>query len=235
MDAIQAESAQGLTSAEAADRLARLGANDPAPGRGRSGVAQLLELFVNPLVIILIIAALASGFLGDVVDACVIMTIVLLGVAINFIQTYRSQRAVDRPSRIKPRPRRILRDAGQWRDILRRGGCSPATFCPAPQRVTWSLPMRGYCTRVTFTSSRLHSRRIHAHGEKDRRAGVGSGGRSKLPKLGLSGTFCRQWHRCGRGVRHRYRGSLHSAKLQSALRYALRKLSFNVASGNSPC
>ena len=119
MDAIQAESAQGLTSAEAADRLARLGANDPAPGRGRSGVAQLLELFVNPLVIILIIAALASGFLGDVVDACVIMTIVLLGVAINFIQTYRSQQAIERLRDQATPTATALRD-GNWRDVSRR-------------------------------------------------------------------------------------------------------------------
>lgn len=58
MDVIQTEPAQGLTSAEAVDRLARFGLNDPAPARGRSGVVQLLALFVNPLIIILMIAAL---------------------------------------------------------------------------------------------------------------------------------------------------------------------------------
>ncbi len=119
MDVIQTEPAQGLTSAEAVDRLARFGLNDPAPARGRSGVVQLLALFVNPLIIILMIAALASGFLGDVVDACVIITIVLLGVAINFIQTYRSQRAVARLRDQATPTTTVLRD-GKWRDVPRR-------------------------------------------------------------------------------------------------------------------
>ena len=79
----------------------------------------MLELFVNPLVIILIIAALASGFLGDVVDACVIMTIVLLGVAINFIQTYRSQQAIERLRDQATPTATALRD-GNWRDVSRR-------------------------------------------------------------------------------------------------------------------
>ncbi len=119
MDAIQPESSQGLTSAQASDRLARFGPNDPAPRRGRSGVAQLLTLFINPLVIILMIAALASGFLGDVVDACVIMTIVVLGVAINFTQTYHSQRAIERLRDQATPQATVLRD-GQWRDVPRR-------------------------------------------------------------------------------------------------------------------
>ena len=57
----------------------------------------MLELFYVILVIILIIAARwLLGFLGDVVNTCVIMTMVCWGVAINFIQTYRSQQAIER-------------------------------------------------------------------------------------------------------------------------------------------
>jgi magnesium-transporting ATPase (P-type) len=70
-----------LSSGEAAQRLAEFGPNEPAPRRRRSGVVQLLLLFLNPLVIILLIAASASAFLGQFVDACIIVTMVLLGVA----------------------------------------------------------------------------------------------------------------------------------------------------------
>ena len=110
---------QGLTSSEAAGRLAQFGPNDPAPARGRSGVVQLLALFLNPLVIILLIAALASAFLGEIVDAGIIVTIVLLGVAINFTQTYRSRKAIERLRDQAAPTATVLRD-GQWQELLRR-------------------------------------------------------------------------------------------------------------------
>ena len=59
-------------------------------------IQELLILFVNPLVIILLVAGIASGMLGQRVDAGIIIVMVLLGVSINFVQTYRSQRAIER-------------------------------------------------------------------------------------------------------------------------------------------
>src|SRR5438094_235650 len=86
----------GLTAPEAAELLNRFGPNEPAPGRGRSRAFELAALFLNPLVIILLTAAAASAFLGQFVDAGIIVTMVLLGVAVNFLQTYRSQQAAER-------------------------------------------------------------------------------------------------------------------------------------------
>src|SRR5690349_6007053 len=87
---------QGLSSREAEARLAQFGPNDPAPSRRRSGIVQLLILFLNPLVLILLIAAAASALLGERVDASIITVVVVVGVAINFAQTYRSSRAAER-------------------------------------------------------------------------------------------------------------------------------------------
>ena len=109
----------GLTSDEAAERLARFGPNEPAPSRRRSGIVQLLSLFLNPLVIILLIAAAASAFLGQVVDACIIVAIVLVSVAINFAQTYRSQKAAER-LREQVTPTASVQRDGEWREIPRR-------------------------------------------------------------------------------------------------------------------
>jgi P-type Mg2+ transporter len=73
----------GLTSGEAARRLAVYGPNEPAPVRRLSVVLQLLHLFANPLVVILLVASVIAGSLGQHVDALIIATMVLLGVAIN--------------------------------------------------------------------------------------------------------------------------------------------------------
>jgi Mg2+-importing ATPase len=110
----------GLTSQEAAARLAQFGPNDPAPARRRSALVDLLRLFLNPLVVILLIAAMASSLLGQLVDAGIIAAIVLLSVAMDFAQTYRSERAVeDLRARVAPTAT-VLRD-GRWQEIARRG------------------------------------------------------------------------------------------------------------------
>jgi Mg2+-importing ATPase len=84
--------ASGLSSADAAERLARFGPNDPAPPEGHPLLVQIGLLFVNPLVLILLIAGVASAFVGERVDAIIIVTIVLVSTAIDFAQTYRSHR-----------------------------------------------------------------------------------------------------------------------------------------------
>ena len=72
---------QGLTSTEAAGRLAQVGPNEPVAVRHLSIlVLQLLRLFANPLVIILLVASMISALLGQVSDATIIVTMVVLGV-----------------------------------------------------------------------------------------------------------------------------------------------------------
>jgi len=85
----------GLTPQEADARLAKFGPNEPAATKQHSILTDLLHEFTNPLVLILIIAAIASGFLGEKVDAVIIGVIVLLSSAIDLTQTYRSRRAVE--------------------------------------------------------------------------------------------------------------------------------------------
>jgi magnesium-transporting ATPase (P-type) len=51
----------GLTTQEAEERLRQYGANDPAPARRHSAITELLLLFLNPLGIILLIAAVMPG------------------------------------------------------------------------------------------------------------------------------------------------------------------------------
>lgn len=61
-------------------------------------VATLLSLFANPPVVILLLAAGISGFLGDWAGAAAISAAtVLLNVTLNFTLSYRSQRAANRP------------------------------------------------------------------------------------------------------------------------------------------
>ncbi|MGB7758313.1 MAG: magnesium-translocating P-type ATPase [Bryobacteraceae bacterium] len=108
----------GLTSEEAAARLERLGPNDPTPRKRHSPVLDFLRLFLNPLVLILLIAAGLSAFLGEPTDAGIIFTIVLLSTALDYSQTYKSQLAVQQlRERVAPTAT-ALRD-GKWQEIRR--------------------------------------------------------------------------------------------------------------------
>lgn len=50
----------------------------------------------NPLVLVLLFASVVSSFVGELVNAGIIVVIVSLSVTVDFVQTFRSQRAADR-------------------------------------------------------------------------------------------------------------------------------------------
>jgi len=108
----------GLSQREAEERLREVGPNDPSPRKRGALLTELLVLFVNPLVIILLIAVLISIVVGQVTDAAIIFVITMLSVLINFIQTYRSERSVRRLREHVSLTASVLRD-GNWQELRR--------------------------------------------------------------------------------------------------------------------
>jgi Mg2+-importing ATPase len=109
----------GLTSDEAARRLGQYGPNEPVLVRRFSALRQLLGLVANPLVLILLVAALVSSLLGQAADAAIIVTIVILGVGLNFWQTFRSNRAAEALN-ASVMPTATVRRDGEWQEISLR-------------------------------------------------------------------------------------------------------------------
>ena len=112
-------SEQGLTGVEASKRLARYGPNDTTGLKRTSPVVQFLRLFLNPLVAILLVACVVSAILGDRVNASIIIVIVLLSNILNFVQTHRSQNAVEKLRSDVAPTASVLRD-GKWLELPRR-------------------------------------------------------------------------------------------------------------------
>jgi Mg2+-importing ATPase len=109
----------GLTGLDAARRLAQWGPNEPA-GQARSGpLREFLRFFANPLVLILLSAAVVSAVLGQAADAAIIIAIIVVSTILNFFQAYRSEQAVlSLRERVAPTAS-VLRD-GAWKEIARR-------------------------------------------------------------------------------------------------------------------
>ncbi|WP_114392245.1 cation-translocating P-type ATPase [Oleisolibacter albus] len=84
----------GLAEAEAAARLARHGPNRLTPPRPVSALQRFLRQFTNPLIAVLIPAALVMAALGDLVDAAVVAGVVLINALIGFIQEGRAEQAL---------------------------------------------------------------------------------------------------------------------------------------------
>ena len=106
----------GLTSTAAARRLAEVGPNEPVVVHRLSTVWQLLRLFVNPLVLILLVASTISALLGQITDAAIIVVMVLLGVGMSFWQSYRSQQAAE-ALRSMVTPTATVRRDDAWAEI----------------------------------------------------------------------------------------------------------------------
>jgi P-type Ca2+ transporter type 2C len=88
-----ASSPKGLTEDEAQARLETHGYNELAKGKQISPLDIFLRQFANLLMVILIVAVAISFFLGEHLDAWVILAIVLACVVLGFFQEYRAERA----------------------------------------------------------------------------------------------------------------------------------------------
>ena len=88
-------STDGLTAKEVQTRQNEYGPNQIKEEKPTPLIILFLSQFLDILIALLIIAAIASLLIGDVIDAGVIILAVLLNTIIGFIQEYRSRRAVE--------------------------------------------------------------------------------------------------------------------------------------------
>lgn len=109
----------GLEQAEALRRLERFGTNElPDPARVNP-LGILVDQFRNVLVLILLLAAAASGFLGHGIEAIAITVIVVFAVLLGFVQEYRAERAIEALRRMAA-PGAHVRRAGRDLDVPAR-------------------------------------------------------------------------------------------------------------------
>jgi Mg2+-importing ATPase len=106
----------GLADADAAERLRLEGPNTIEEPGSRSWLRILAAQFASPLVILLVAASLVAIWVGDHVDAGIILVIVVLSASLGFAQEARSEGAVaSLRARLAPRAT-VVRD-GTERDI----------------------------------------------------------------------------------------------------------------------
>ncbi|MBS9404091.1 HAD-IC family P-type ATPase [Halomonas sp. TRM85114] len=103
-------SPQGISMSEAESRLAQYGANQLNQQKGRPWWKRLLEQFNNILMMILIVAAVASLWLGHTLDAAAIFGVVLIIALIGFFQEGKAEQALDSIRNMLSPRANVLRD-----------------------------------------------------------------------------------------------------------------------------
>jgi P-type Mg2+ transporter len=101
---------EGLTGAEARQRLALYGSNRLKPPKRSDVLTLLLAQFKSPLILILLFATALSLFLHDPVDALIILTIVLVSGLLGFWQERSATNAVAKLLAIVQIKAAVLRD-----------------------------------------------------------------------------------------------------------------------------
>ena len=119
---LRSDAAAGLDTTSAALRLEEYGPNELADRGQKSLWAMLWEQVSNTLVVMLIIAAVASAFLGDYKDAVAIVAIVVLNTLLGLFHEHRAEHAMAMLRRLAVPSVRVRRDGRvaeiAWREIV---------------------------------------------------------------------------------------------------------------------
>lgn len=102
--------ANGLSLDESRRRLEADGPNQIESARKRSPLMLFLHQFADLMIIILMGAAVLSGFLGDLTDTIIIIVIVILNAVVGFIQEYRAEKAMEALKNMTVAKAKVLRD-----------------------------------------------------------------------------------------------------------------------------
>ena len=102
-------SAQGLSVADARQRLDRFGPNRLREKPPRPVWLKFLDQFKNLLVLVLIGAAALAGAIGDTKDALVILVVVVLNAGLGFYQEHRAEATLAALKQMLARHARVRR------------------------------------------------------------------------------------------------------------------------------
>jgi P-type Mg2+ transporter len=89
-------SASGLTERQAAARLKRQKSFNKTPKRWHKDISLLLSQYKNPLVLLLVFAAVLSLILKEYSDSAIVLTVLLLTGILGYIQERNAGRAVEK-------------------------------------------------------------------------------------------------------------------------------------------
>ncbi|MDD4954540.1 MAG: calcium-transporting P-type ATPase, PMR1-type [Candidatus Omnitrophica bacterium] len=163
----------GLTAECAAKLLVEFGPNQLEEKKKISPWQIFFEQFKDFIVLVLMGAAIVSGFLGEWVDALAIIAIVILNAILGFIQEYRAEKSLAALKKLSSPSSKIIRE-GEHK-IIPSSGLVPGDLIeleagdniPADSRVTWHTSNFNVAEASLTGESTPVAKALHALKEKD--------------------------------------------------------------------
>ena len=106
---------EGLSSVEANARLKKYGLNKLEEKKKDSPLKLFFSQFLEVLIFMLIVAAIASWIIGNHLDAIVIVIVVIINSIIGFIQEYRAENAMEKLKNLVTTIAHVKRDGNNKR------------------------------------------------------------------------------------------------------------------------
>ena len=103
-------STNGLSQLEATNRLTKYGLNELVTKKNKPAWVYFFDQFKNFMILILMVAAILSGIMGDMVDTVVILIIVLLNALLGFSQEYKAEKSMLALKKMSVTTARVNRD-----------------------------------------------------------------------------------------------------------------------------
>lgn len=110
LEKLRSNEEMGLSEYEAEKRLAASGKNELARKKGAGLFSIFLDQFKDPMVIILVAAGSLSFFLKEVIDACIILSVIVLNAIIGVIQEYKAEKAIEALEQLSTPKAKVKRD-----------------------------------------------------------------------------------------------------------------------------
>ncbi len=107
---LQTNPETGLTTETAETAFSKYGPNELKEEAKKSMAAKLLEQFKDPLIIILILASIVSAFLGDYIEAVIIIAIVIINAALSLYQEGRAEQAIEALQKMSSPNAKVIRN-----------------------------------------------------------------------------------------------------------------------------
>lgn len=101
---------EALTSSEVQQNQEKYGLNELVEGKKKSTIQIFLEQFKDFLVIILIVAAVVSGILGDAESAIVILVVITINAILGTVQTVKAEQSLNSLKELSAPLAKVLRD-----------------------------------------------------------------------------------------------------------------------------
>lgn len=99
-----------LTAAEVKAHQEKFGPNELVEGKKKTALQIFLEQYKDFLVIILIAAAIVSGFLGDAESAIVILIVITINAILGTVQTVKAEQSLASLKKLSGPEAKVLRD-----------------------------------------------------------------------------------------------------------------------------